>query len=109
MKKAYIVWGVAVVVLVGAIWYLATDNAQKQAETSASLANPASTYCVQKLGGQVDLVTESDGQVGYCHLPDGRVCEEWAMFHGDVCVPQGAAASTTMIVPPAGTSTIQVR
>ncbi|WP_163311789.1 DUF333 domain-containing protein, partial [Enterobacter cloacae] len=27
--------------------------------------------------------------VGMCHLPDGRICEEWALFRDNRCVPPG--------------------
>lgn len=43
------------------------------------MANPASTYCVEQ-GGKLELRTEANGQVGYCHLPNGQVVEEWALF-----------------------------
>lgn len=43
------------------------------------MTNPASTYCV-KQGGTLEIRTEPGGQVGYCHLPDGRVVEEWTLF-----------------------------
>lgn len=43
------------------------------------LADPASVYCVEQ-GGQVDIVDEAGGQVGYCELPDGRRIEEWEYF-----------------------------
>ena len=41
--------------------------------------NPASAYCVE-LGGTLEIKDEEGGQVGYCHLPDGRVVEEWELF-----------------------------
>ncbi|MBR0558795.1 putative hemolysin [Neokomagataea anthophila] len=44
-----------------------------------TMANPASVYCVQ-IGGRSEIRTEAQGQVGYCHLPDGSVREEWALF-----------------------------
>lgn len=46
-------------------------------------ANPASEFCVEQ-GGEVDIVDEADGQVGYCVLPDGSRVEEWEYFreHG---------------------------
>ena len=43
------------------------------------MANPASEYCVS-LGGRLEIRDGSDGQTGYCHLPDGRVVEEWELF-----------------------------
>lgn len=45
----------------------------------AGLANPASEHCV-KAGGRLEIRDEQGGQTGYCHLPDGRVVEEWAFF-----------------------------
>lgn len=46
------------------------------------MANPASVYCGQKGGGSVMRET-AQGTVGDCHLPDGRVIEEWALFRAD--------------------------
>ncbi|MGQ3675613.1 putative hemolysin [Xanthobacter sp. TB0139] len=57
------------------------------------LANPASQYCAS-LGGKLEMRTTPEGQVGYCHLPDGRIEEEWALFRanhpqpGDQDTPQ---------------------
>jgi putative hemolysin len=48
-------------------------------DNKAAIANPASENCV-RLGGRVELRSEPNGTVGYCHLPDGRVVEEWALF-----------------------------
>ena len=41
--------------------------------------NPASAYCVEQ-GGRLEIRRMPEGDVGYCHLPDGRVVEEWALF-----------------------------
>lgn len=43
------------------------------------MPNPASAYCVEQ-GGKLEIRRESAGEVGYCHLPDGRVIEEWTLF-----------------------------
>jgi len=45
------------------------------------LANPASVYCTNQ-GGDVLIRDTEEGQVGYCHLPDGRVVEEWEFYRG---------------------------
>lgn len=59
---------------------LAAFAAEKTpAAKPTGLANPASEHCVS-LGGTVEIRNEADGAVGYCHLPDGRVVEEWALF-----------------------------
>lgn len=46
---------------------------------SIGMPNPASAYCVKR-GGKLEIRSTQGGQVGYCHLPDGRVVEEWALF-----------------------------
>ncbi|MDX3805639.1 putative hemolysin [Bosea thiooxidans] len=46
---------------------------------NAQISNPASENCI-KLGGHLEFRNEKGGKVGYCHLPDGRVIEEWALF-----------------------------
>ena len=50
----------------------------------AGIANPASTNCVS-LGGRLEIIDSASGAVGYCHLKDGRVCEEWALFRDGTC------------------------
>ncbi len=49
---------------------------------SAKIANPASDNC-KKLGGTLEIKDEMAGQVGYCTLPNGKVCEEWALLRGE--------------------------
>ena len=49
------------------------------AQPAHALPNPASAYCVS-LGGRVEIRSGPAGEVGFCHLPDGRVVEEWALF-----------------------------
>ena len=51
--------------------------------TQAGLANPASVNC-ERLGGSLEIKTDANGgQVGYCTLPNKKVCEEWALFRGE--------------------------
>ncbi|MCJ8156205.1 DUF333 domain-containing protein [Sphingomonas sp. LaA6.9] len=53
---------------------------------SVGMPNPAAVHCTD-LGGKVEIVTGPDGgQTGICHLPDGRQCEEWALFRDKTCV-----------------------
>jgi len=49
------------------------------------LANPASVNC-GRLGGRTEIRNGPQGQFGVCMLPDGRVCEEWALFRDGRCV-----------------------
>lgn len=51
-------------------------------ENEPGLANPASEFCVEQ-GGEVEIVDEGDGQVGYCVLPDGRRIEEWEFYRAE--------------------------
>jgi putative hemolysin len=57
-------------------------------DRTSELANPASEYCVER-GGQVDIVDEAGGQVGYCELPDGRRVEEWAYYRSQTTTTVG--------------------
>ncbi|GEM_PF-1326452 len=52
----------------------------------AALANPASVYCTEQ-GGTLEIRNTDEGQVGYCTLPDGTVCEEWAFYRGECPAP----------------------
>ena len=70
-------------------WYLdeirtpqLMENIKNQGGTQ--MANPASTHCIS-IGGTLDIVDTAQGQVGYCHVPDGRVCEEWSLFRDNSC------------------------
>ncbi len=63
-------------------------------EASAGLANPASTYCLDQ-GGTLEIRNTDEGQVGYCTLPDGTVCEEWAFYRGECPAPATAQPTAT--------------
>jgi len=73
-------------------WYLdevrpgMQQSPQATSTQQAGLANPASVNCVTTLGGTLAIVDEVNGEVGYCHLKDGRVCEEWSLFRDGSCV-----------------------
>lgn len=57
------------------------------------MANPASVYCAQ-LGGKGEMVTTAAGQSSNCHLPDGRVVEEWALYRADHAAATTSAATS---------------
>ncbi|MDD2758523.1 MAG: DUF333 domain-containing protein [Patescibacteria group bacterium] len=68
--------------------------------TNTGLANPASVNCEQK-GGKLEMKTdETGGQYAMCVFPDGKQCEEWAMFRGE-CPVGGVPAYTTSLTKPA--------
>ena len=62
-----------------ALLALSACNSTEVPEQRVGMANPASVYCADQ-GGRVEIREGKDGQAGYCHLPDGRVVEEWAHF-----------------------------
>ena len=44
------------------------------------MANPASVFCEEQ-GGTSELRKDKDGnEYAMCHLPNGTVVEEWALF-----------------------------
>ncbi|MDR0788529.1 MAG: DUF333 domain-containing protein [Gemmatimonadota bacterium] len=43
------------------------------------IPNPASAYCIEQ-GGTLEIREVAAGQAGFCHLPDGRVIDEWELF-----------------------------
>lgn len=70
-------------------------------EASTSMANPASVNCLEK-GGKVEIKKdESDGEYGMCIFPDGKQCEEWAMFRGECPVGGQENRETTLSKPSA--------
>ena len=79
----------------GTLFLAGCQSSQSVPAPTASLgmANPASVYCVEQ-GGKLEIRNETAGQVGYCHLPDGQVVEEWALFraHQPKCKPEQAQA-----------------
>lgn len=66
-------------VIVPMVLLAGCSEAATTPDKPAKIANPASEYCV-KMGGKVEIRKEAKGEVGYCHLPDGRVIEEWDLF-----------------------------
>jgi putative hemolysin len=62
------------------------DVAPAPTAAPAGIANPASTYCVEK-GGTSEIRTAEDGsEFGVCTFPDGSECEEWAFLRAE-CTP----------------------
>lgn len=47
-----------------------------------TMRNPASEWCVQRGGQQVQDASSTDS-TSYCLLPSGEKIEEWALFHRD--------------------------
>ena len=79
-----------------------TDS--KQAKLG--LANPASQYCVDQ-GGKLEIVKEANGEVGYCHLPNGEKVEEWALFRQSQA--QCVAEEVTKLVGQTGLTDEQIK
>lgn len=71
----------------------ATNTVVSTTSTSTvGIANPASTFCIEK-GGSLQMQTREDGgQYGLCYFDDARACEEWAMMRGEC--PVGGVKTT---------------
>lgn len=87
MKKI-VIFGFIVAALSGC----STAQKNEAEKPTLGMANPASTFCVEQ-GGKVEIKKEANGEVGYCHLPNGQIVEEWALFRASQakCVPEQAA------------------
>jgi putative hemolysin len=58
-------------------------------QTATSMANPASEHCLNS-GGNIEMVTNTDGsQFGMCQLEE-YMCEEWAYYRGECTVDEDA-------------------
>jgi putative hemolysin len=60
--------------------------AEKPATKRTGLANPASVNC-EKKGGKLEIRKGKKGEYGVCKFPNGKECEEWALFRGK-CSPE---------------------
>ncbi|QIW15290.1 hemolysin [Pasteurellaceae bacterium RH1A] len=60
---------------------LAACSNQENSAPIVGMANPASVFCQQQ-GGKSEVKKDAQGnEYALCHLPDGRVVEEWEFFH----------------------------
>lgn len=74
--------GAALMVLTTAMSACAFPETAEQPKP-IGLANPASTYCLG-LGGKRETRKDAAGnESSVCHLPDGTVIDEWALFRRD--------------------------
>ncbi len=60
-------------------------NKMLKKNPSVSIANPASTYCIEN-NGKLEIKNEESGQTGICTFSDWSSCEERAFFRGE-CTP----------------------
>ncbi|WEI04513.1 I78 family peptidase inhibitor [Acinetobacter johnsonii] len=79
--------------MVAAISGCSTAQKNETEKPTLGMANPASTYCVEQ-GGKLEIRKEPNGEVGYCHLPNGQVIDEWTLFRASQskCVAEQATA-----------------
>ena len=63
-----------------------------------NMPNPASVFCEEQ-GGKVEVRTAADGsQQGFCILPDGTECDEWAFYRSE-CGPDASIGGSQMANP----------
>lgn len=48
--------------------------------------NPAAVNCAKRGGVSEITVNKRGDEYGWCKLPDGKVCEEWALLQDKVCI-----------------------
>ena len=53
---------------------------QDASPAQPQLANPASVFCVEEMGGRLEIEQGADGARGICHLPDGSAVDEWELY-----------------------------
>ncbi|WP_365962920.1 DUF333 domain-containing protein, partial [Mesorhizobium sp.] len=70
---------------------VAAVSAGATAQKPVGRANPASVHCGD-IGGRLVIRKDKAGnEYGFCRLPNGRLCEEWALFRDNKCVGPKAA------------------
>ena len=55
-------------------------DAASNIQPTLGMPNPASQYCIEQQGELEIRADVKGGQTGYCHLKNGEVIEEWALF-----------------------------
>ena len=74
-----------------AAWSLMPVDSSAAPPKQIGMANPASVHC-GAMGGRVVVRTDKAGNAfGFCRLPNGRLCEEWALFRDNKCLGPKAA------------------
>ncbi|KUJ79441.1 DUF333 domain-containing protein [Ruegeria profundi] len=68
----------ALIALIGLTTLAACDDTPPP-NTTAELANPAATFCVES-GAQYEIRDGENGQSGVCILSDGREVDAWEYF-----------------------------
>lgn len=69
-------------IIIAVVALVASCAEHSNEPVSIGMANPASVYC-EKIGGKLEIVKESGGEVGYCTLPSGERIEKWTLFRRD--------------------------
>lgn len=79
------------------LWPTGRD-ATPNASASASLANPAATFCEQNTGQHVIQTNAQSAQTGYCVFTDRSYCEAWSYFNGE-CKPGDQPNADRILLP----------
>ena len=58
------------------------DYGDSQMAEDTALSNPATVYCLNRNGEFEMKKTLAGTTEGYCTLPDGTICEVWALYKG---------------------------
>ena len=52
---------------------------QQHKPRTIGMPNPASVYCIEQ-SGTLERVKTAQGEMSYCHLPNGERIEEWTLY-----------------------------
>lgn len=78
--------------LLGACSAVSPTPEARPTAPAVGTANPASVHCGRQ-GGRTEIRRSEAGEYGVCVFPDGRKCEEWALFRDGRCVAPTAKAA----------------
>ncbi|MCP1659506.1 putative hemolysin [Neisseria perflava] len=70
--------GMAVIAALSAC--TAAPEAKQEEPQAIGMANPASVFCVEQGGKLVAKKDTQGNEYAMCHLPDGKIVEEWDYY-----------------------------
>lgn len=69
--------------IIGSALILSACLSSQNDEPQASMANPASTYCIEQGGESILKMSKSGDQYGVCRFSNGREIEEWQYYRNN--------------------------
>lgn len=98
-NKLFSISAIAIILAILAPMTFANNETMQATAVTPTIgmANPASVNCA-KLGGTASIQKDTNGgEYSNCKLPNGTICEEWALFRGE-CGKSTLSPQATKIV-----------